>query len=172
MLIYNYSGITGEFLGHEIAEESPLEPGVFLFPANSTLTPPPDAIDGKKRCFVNGSWEYVSIFNEPENSDDVEENKTQEQILAELTWEIQKFMDIKCHERLYDGILSLCTYASSQNPKFKAEGQAGVNWRDACWSRGYEIMAEVQQGLRPIPTEQELLGELPALVWPDEVISG
>lgn len=92
---------------------------------------------------------------------------TLEEIQKTLTDAIQNHLDTKPKERLYDGILSLCTYATSSNPKFAAEGQAGVAWRDACWAKGYEIMAEVQAGTREIPTKDELLAELPAFTWPE-----
>ena len=95
---------------------------------------------------------------------------TQEEILKTLTDAIQNHLDTKPKERLYDGILSLCTYATSMNPKFAAEGQAGVVWRDACWAKGYEIMAEVQAGTRETPTVEELLAELPVFRWPDEIL--
>jgi hypothetical protein len=94
---------------------------------------------------------------------------TPEDIQKTFTDAIQAHMDAKARERNYDGILSLCTYATSVNPKFAAEGQAGVAWRDACWTRGYEIIAEVQAGTREIPTVDEFLAELPVLHWPDEV---
>lgn len=94
---------------------------------------------------------------------------TPEETLATMRQAIQDHLDTKSKERLYDGILSLCTYATSTNPKFAAEGQAGVVWRDACWAKGYEIVAEVQAGTREIPTVDELLAELPVFVWPDEV---
>lgn len=92
---------------------------------------------------------------------------TTAEIQRHLVDSIQGHLDAVAQSRAYDGILSLCTYATSPSPKFAAEGQAGVAWRDACWTRGYEILAECLEGLRPIPTPQELIIELPAMIWPE-----
>lgn len=90
-----------------------------------------------------------------------------EEIQAHLVAVIQQHLDATAQARAYDGILSLCTYASSPSPRFAAEGHAGVEWRDACWTAGYQILAECQAGARAIPTPEELIAELPVMVWPE-----
>ena len=100
--------------------------------------------------------------------------KTAEQKSAEateatqkhLTDVIQNHLDATARTRNYDGILSLCTYATSGNTTFAGEGQSGVTWRDGVWAKGYEILAEVKAGTRPVPTESELIDLLPLMQWP------
>lgn len=82
-----------------------------------------------------------------------------------LTAAIQRHLDATAQTRQYDGILSLCSYATSTDPIFSTEGQAGVVFRDACWRKGEDVMEAVLQGQRAIPTEAELLAEMPVIGW-------
>ena len=86
---------------------------------------------------------------------------------AAFTAAIQCRLDDFARTRNYDGILSACTYATSTVPKFKAEGQACVNLRDATWAAAYDVLAKVQAGQRAMPTSiADIEADLPALVWP------
>ena len=88
---------------------------------------------------------------------------TQADIIAGYTQQVQSYLDTTAQTRGYDGILSLCTYVTSTNTTFAKEGQIGVVWRDAVWSKCYEILAEVQAGTREAPTD--IIGELPIINW-------
>ena len=75
MKVYNYSD-NGEFIGIGEADESPLEEGVFLIPANATTIEPPALIESKKLVFTSGKWNLVDITilseeipNQPSQSD-------------------------------------------------------------------------------------------------------
>ena len=94
-------------------------------------------------------------------------NKNPAVIKQALINSIQSYLDIEAQAHFYDGILSLCSYATSANPKFGPEGQAGVIWRDACWAKGYEVLNDCEAGTREIPTVDELLAEMPAMEWPE-----
>lgn len=78
---------------------------------------------------------------------------------------IQLHLDKVVQSRNYDGILSLCSYATSVVPRFSGEGQAGVNWRDAVWLHAYQYLMDFQLGKRPVITPEELIAELPSINW-------
>lgn len=88
------------------------------------------------------------------------------QIIAQYTAAVQNHLDTFFQSRGYDGILSAATYATSSVLKFQAEGQYAVEARDATWAACYSILSDVQDGQRAMPSQDELLAELPALVWP------
>lgn len=61
MKIYNYNPETKEYVGDSIADESPLEPGVFLIPANATQVAPLQRQEGKTVHYQLGEWIYRDI---------------------------------------------------------------------------------------------------------------
>lgn len=56
MLVLHYDPATGELLGASEAQESPLEPGVYLIPAHATDQAPPEAGPDQIVRFVGGTW--------------------------------------------------------------------------------------------------------------------
>jgi hypothetical protein len=58
--IYNYDD-TGKLIGHTLADESPLEPQVFLIPANATMLVPPSVLAGQFARFHSNAWTVETI---------------------------------------------------------------------------------------------------------------
>lgn len=92
--------------------------------------------------------------------------EAKKQLIQSLTSAVQSHLDSTVKVRGYDGIMSLCTYATSTNPAFAAEGQAGVAWRDAVWAKCYEVMQAVLSAQRQAPSTEQLIAELPTFTWP------
>lgn len=112
---------------------------------------------GQPDPYAGVDWSGVIAAVEP---------KTQERIAQELEWAVQNHLDATVRIRGYDSVVSACSYAASVNP-FQAEGIACLNWRASVWSACYQILSDVNAGLRSTPTVGELIAELPVMVWPE-----
>lgn len=96
-----------------------------------------------------------------------QQNLFQADLMQDVIQKTQIRLDTFAQTRNYSGILSACTYVSSDNPKFKAEADYCVESRTLTWQVLYSILAQVQAGLRPMPSGYaEIESELPVLTWP------
>jgi hypothetical protein len=100
---------------------------------------------------------------EAERLANMTEEEKNAQIQAQLTAAVQNVLDSEAQKLNYDSCLSVCSYVDTGVTKFDDEGKAFRAWRSAVWAKGYEILNAVLAGEREIPTEEELLAELPAL---------
>jgi hypothetical protein len=66
MDIFHFHPDTGLYIGPGTADESPLEPGVFLLPAHSTAVAPPPAPPGLQPRWTGTAWALESIPEPPE----------------------------------------------------------------------------------------------------------
>jgi hypothetical protein len=80
---------------------------------------------------------------------------------------VQAHMDDTARARGYDSILSATTYEGSKVDRFSKEGKAAREWRDDCWAFGLQALDDFQKSKRGIPTQQELIKELPPMTWGD-----
>ena len=83
-------------------------------------------------------------------------------LVSKFSQAVQGLLDEKAQEKGYDNILSACSYAGYVNT-FQSEAMVFANWRSACWSHCYQVLADVKAGNRIAPTKEELLAELPTL---------
>lgn len=165
MRIFHYNPDTLQLKGEDLADLDPLDHSNWLVPAHATKIEPPAAQTGKTIHFVDGAWVYQDIpLPVPESPPEL---PTPEQLQRNFAKAIQQRLDAFAQTRNYDNILSACTYATSTVAKFKTEGQACVNLRDATWAAAYDVLAKVQAGQRPMPTSiADIEADLPDAVWP------
>lgn len=57
--VYGFNSESGEYTGEQVAFESPVEPGVYLLPANTTGFEPPKFKKNKVRVWDGQKWEYA-----------------------------------------------------------------------------------------------------------------
>lgn len=104
MIVYSYHPETLDFHGTTDAFESPLEPGVFHHPANTTTIEPPHFRAETHSCkFVNGAWLLTERTESPLSNDPTEEEKlgakrfdlinNRDKILSGTDWVIARHQD-------------------------------------------------------------------------------
>ncbi len=115
---------------------------------------------------VNGSWVLgCTISALPQEEIDRKAQEKADAMMQPYKDAVQRLLDRTAIEKGYDSIISMCTYANSTNATWSAEGQAAVNWRDACWNEGL-----VQLGNYTVtgvaPEMDDYIASMPAPNWP------
>ncbi|MDR5008316.1 hypothetical protein RGK87_04750 [Agrobacterium fabacearum] len=105
------------------------------------------------RRFVDGEVVVVDPSTTPPNITDYENA-------------IQDLVDSTARERQFRDGVTLASYIGSTKPKWAAEAQAFVAWRDNVWFYAYGELDKVQAGQRPQPTVEQFLGEIAPIAWP------
>lgn len=79
---------------------------------------------------------------------------------------IQIHIDKTAQERGYDSGVSCSSYVNSKIAEWSAQAVAFAAWRDDVWAKVFTERAKWEGGLRPQPSIEEIIAELPAMIWP------
>ena len=89
--------------------------------------------------------------------------ESSEQIIARLESSIDRYLDAQAKSLRYESIKTIVSYRDDPNPKFKAEGIAGYKLRSAVYTSSIQLIEDVTNGLKEVPTELELIASLPKI---------
>lgn len=128
---------------------------------------------------ANGAICYFDRINQPgmqleaidENTAEVQAflNPKKDVSLTDYGAAVQTHVDAVAKAREFNDGVTAATYLTSTIPRWKADAEAFVAWRDIVWAYSYGELDKVRNGERPQPTIANFINELPAVSWPDEV---
>jgi hypothetical protein len=133
------------------------------------LTPGQKApIGSTGKTLVDGSIVWIGDGSFPDDSiQSVEMTDLEIQNFIKMDFEaaLDNHINQVAKAKGYDNRISCALRAGYDSP-WKAEGDAFAKWMDACYTAAYQIMTDVADGKRQIPTINEMLAEMPVMVWP------
>lgn len=116
-------------------------------------------------CEANAEYQeyaaWLAAGNTPEPADPL----PQDDVIALYTAAMDELFNATAQAKRYDNRVTCALRAGYPGP-FQAEGLAFAQWMDACNALGYQVMAEVLSGQRPMPTVPAFLDLLPQVEWP------
>lgn len=86
---------------------------------------------------------------------------------AQVAEAVQRHLDAAVAARNYTSAASAVSYVGDPNPQWDAEGRAVLAWRSAVWTACYAALDAVLAGDRLPLTPEDMVAELPPLVWPE-----
>ncbi|QCG95103.1 hypothetical protein E6C67_14150 [Azospirillum sp. TSA2s] len=79
---------------------------------------------------------------------------------------VQRHLDATVAPRNYSSAAAAVSYIGDPNPRWNAEGLAVRTWRSAVWTACFSALDDVLAGRRDPLTPEQMIAELPPLVWP------
>jgi hypothetical protein len=110
---------------------------------------------------ANTDYQYYLKWIEEGNTPESLHQESELDIIARLEGCLDRHLDAMANSYRYESIRTMVSYATSEHPTFGIEGRAAVAFRDAVYTYGIQCISDVQNNLRGIPTEEELIAELP-----------
>lgn len=104
--------------------------------------------------------DWLAAGNTPEPATDT--GPTLEQKAKDA---ITRLLDETVQARGYDSIVSCVSYIGSSNETFAAEARAASNWRDAVYTRCYELMAAPPEDVTTVEQVLALLPQASEFGW-------
>jgi len=111
-------------------------------------------VEVTQRQHPNQTWNGDNWIDIPE---------TGEQTIARLEVALDRHLDEVANQYRYESIRTMVTYATSEHSIFGNEGRAAVAFRDAVYSAGIQYIQDVNNGIKEIPTEAELIAAMPQI---------
>ena len=161
MQIYNYDPDTKALIGFAIADESPLEAGVFLVPAFATSIDPPEVPDGKYAAFDGSAWQLLDSVGPV--AEVIAE--TPEQTVARYEAALDAWLDAKARMYRYANRFTFALRAAYPGP-WHDEAVTFAEWMDSCNAQAFELLQSVQDGEVEMPTVEGFISGLPDFVLP------
>jgi len=176
--VYLFDPITGEYRGIYQAQESPLEPGAYIEPADSTETQPPSAAANEVAVYANGAWalqpdyrgqtiydqatgstqEVTEIGAIPTGFALTQPPPTTTQLIAAIDANVQLHLDQAAQRKGYADAAICVSYINSTVAAWATDAKAMNQWRDEAWNQ-----AIAQEAITPLPSVATVLAAIDAL---------
>lgn len=145
MQVYHFDMATGQYIRQSKADESPLEPGVYLIPAHATTTPPPSCDDGEQVRWDGEAWQVEPL--------PVEESTEEHPADQTPPTDAPSAYDIRTHR---DDLIKQVRWRIERHKDQKALGLTPVE--------SLEPLLKYTQALRDVPQQE---GFPTSVVWPE-----
>lgn len=142
------------FIGPTVAEESPLEPGIYLVPAGAVDFSPPEVPSGKRAKFTGQGFLIEDI---PVPPTPVPPVPTKDETIKEIEFAVQTKLDEGAKLWGYQNLVTGASYAASTNSQYAADATALIQWRDDVWAWAIPKFADVTPGETP----EEFMVDMP-----------
>lgn len=169
MQAYSFEPSTGLYTGPVDVDSSPMEPGVFLLPAFATFVEPPATGANQVAHFNRETQEWGVIDVQPADDAPAVEFHSVDQRNAALKAVVTAHSNTVAVAYGFDDMADAVSYAEEDTvPAYQKLGRALRAWRSVLWNAFDSKLAEINAGVAPVPTAEELVALLPAFEPPQE----